>query len=407
MRDVYARARLIQSSALYSAGDVKAAAPAGEEARSLCEELHDWMCMAHTLRVDGNRYLVAGRIEEAQAAYDQALAATRQSGNLAEQPNELNGLGLLHQQTGDLDAADHDFREALRILQETRTGTALTRNNYAGVLTCAGRLGEAREQATLALAEARASHQIESEAFALTALAQLDQIGGDPRNAVVLGKKAVALAAQSGRALAEFETGLTLASALAATGETGAAQSALHTAVAVYHPADEDMSFALARAKLSRQASDYAEAVHQARAAADRAKAAHAAWYEVEADSVLALTLLRLGRAEEAHAVAARAVAIPQTGARTFSKLDARFAELAARTGDLNRDSLTELAAEARKAGYIELDFEIRLAQAEQAASSGRRAQALRLAAELRSEAARRGYGGVAARAARVAANRS
>jgi hypothetical protein len=121
----------------------------------------------------------------------------------------------------------------------------------------------------------------------------------------------------------------------------------------------------------------------------------------------LALTLLRLGRAEEARAVAARAIAIPQTGARTFSKLDARFAELAARNGGLNLDSLTDLAAEARKAGYIELDFEIRLAQAEQAASSGRRAQALRLATELRSEAARRGYGSVAARATRVAANRS
>jgi DNA-binding winged helix-turn-helix (wHTH) protein/tetratricopeptide (TPR) repeat protein len=407
MRDVYARARLIQSSALYSAGDGKAAAPAAEEARKLCEELHDWMCVAHSLRVDGNRYLVSGRIEEAQASYDQALAASRQSGNLAEETNELNGLGILHQQTGDLDAADRDFREALRILQEIRTNTALTRNNYAGVLICAGRLGEAREQATLALAEARASHQIESEAFALTALAQLDQIGGDPRNAVVLGKKAVALAVQSGRAVAEFETGLTLASALAATGETGAAQSALHTAVVDYQPADEDMAFALARAKLFHEASDYAQAVRQARTAADRAKAAHAAWYEVEADSVMALALLRLGRAEEARAVAAHAIAIPQTGARTFSKLDARFAELAASAGGLNLDSLMELAAEARKAGYIELDFEIRLAQAEQAASSGKRDQALHLASELRSEAARRGYGSVAARAARVAANRS
>jgi hypothetical protein len=207
--------------------------------------------------------------------------------------------------------------------------------------------------------------------------------------------------------VAEFETGLTLASALAATGETGAAQSALHTAVVDYQPADEDMAFALARAKLFHEASDYAQAVRQARTAADRAKAAHAAWYEVEADSVMALALLRLGRAEEARAVAAHAIAIPQTGARTFSKLDARFAELAASAGGLNLDSLMELAAEARKAGYIELDFEIRLAQAEQAASSGKRDQALHLASELRSEAARRGYGSVAARAARVAANRS
>jgi tetratricopeptide (TPR) repeat protein len=407
MRDVYARARSIQASAMYSAGDVKAAAPVGEEARTLCEELHDWMCVAHSLRVDGNRYLVSGRIEQAQAAYEQALAATRQSGNLAEEPNELNGLGLLHQETGDFDAAERDFREALRIHQEIRTGTALTRNNYARVLTCAGRLGEAREQATLSLAEARASHQVESEAFALMALAQLDQIGGDPRNAVVLGKKAVELAVQSGRVFAEFETGLALASALAVAGDTGKAQSALQTAVAKFHPAAEDMAFALAQAKLLREVSDYAEAVRQARAAADRAKAAHAAWYEVEADSVLALTLLRLGRAEEARAVAARAIAIPQTGVRPFSKLDARFAELAAETGDLNLHNLTELAAEARKAGYIELDFEIRLAQAEQAASSGRRIQALRLATELQSEAARKGYGGVAARATRVAANMS
>ncbi len=399
MRDVYARARLMQASAMYSAGDVQAAAPVGQEARTLCEQLHDWMCVAHSLRVDGNRYLVSGRIEEAQAAYAQALAASRQSGNLGEEPNELNGLGLLHQQTGDFDAADGDFREALRIHREIRTGTALTRNNYAHVLTCAGRLGEAREQATLALAEARASHQIESEAFALSALAQLDQIGGDPRNAVELGKKAVELAVQSGRVLAEFETGLVLASALAVTGDTGKAQSALQTAVAKYHPANEDMAFALAEARLLRQASDYGEAVRQARTAADRAKRAHAAWYEVEADSVLALTLLRLGRAEEARAVAAQAIAIPQSGARTFSKLDARFAELAAGTGSLNLDRLNELAAEARRAGYVELDFEIRLAQVEQAASSGRRAQALRLAAELRSEASRRGYGSVAARA--------
>ena len=275
------------------------------------------------------------------------------------------------------------------------------------MLTWAGRLDEARQQATLALAEARASHQIESEAFSLLVLGQLDQIGGNPRNAVVLGRKAVELATQSGRVWAQFETGLALASALAVTGETGAAQSALQTAVAHFGQADENVALPLARAKLAREASDYAEAGHQARAAADRARAAHAAWYEVEANSELALTLLRLGRTEEARAAAARAIAIPQTGARTFSKLDARLAELAATTGGLNAAGLTELAAEARNAGYIELDFEIRLVQAEQAASSGRRAQALRLATELRSEAARRGYGGVAARAARVAANRS
>src|SRR6185437_8755132 len=194
-------------------------------------------------------------------------------------------------------------------------------------------LGEAREQATLALAEARASHQIESEAYALLALAEVDQIGGDPRNAVVLGKKAVDLARQSGRVWAELETGLALASALAVTGETGAAQSALHTAVAQFGQADESLILALARARLSRETSDYLEAERQARAVAERAKAAHAGWYEAEADSELALTLLRLGRAEEARAAAARAVAIPQTGARTFSKLDARFAELAAKTG--------------------------------------------------------------------------
>ncbi|HLK22660.1 MAG TPA: transcriptional regulator [Bryobacteraceae bacterium] len=407
MRDVYARARMLQASAMYSTGDRKAA-PVAEEARALCSELHDWMCVAHSLRMEGNRALVAGRMREAEASYNQALLAARQSGNLAEQPNELNGLGLLHLGIGDLDAANLNFQEALRLLTEIRMNTALTRNNYARVLIYAGKLGEAREQATFALAEARASHQIESEAFALTELAQLDQIGGDPRNAVVLGKKAVALAAQSGRTLARFETGLALASALSTTGESNAAQSVLRTAAAADSRAtDDDLSFALAQARLLRQASDYAQAVPHARAAANRAKATQAAWFEVEADSVLALTLLRLGQADEAYAVAVRAMAIPQTGARTFSKLDARFAELAARTAGQNSDSLMGLAAEARKAGYIELDFEIRLAHAEQAASSGRKAEAQRLANELRLEAARRGYGSVAARASRVAGNRS
>jgi DNA-binding winged helix-turn-helix (wHTH) protein/tetratricopeptide (TPR) repeat protein len=410
MRSLYARARLLEARAMWSAGE-PGSQTVRDEARNLCRELGDSVCLASALRADGNASLVGGRIDQAKESFNQSLAIARQSGDLASQLGVLNSLGVLYGAAADLDAADGDFQEASRVIQAIGTDSAAVHNNYAIVLISAGRFGDARKQAQVALTLAQNSHQVESEAFALLAMARLDRMGGDPRSSVSLAEKAAGVAKQSGKRLAESETECELALSLAAAGQSAAAQDTLRQSeLAVRGDAASLDMFDFTRSKVLLEAEQYRDTESIARAAAEHARRNQARWFEIEADTYLARALLALGRSEEAHAIAERAAAIPQTGDHSLTRLEIRFAQLAAgvsvNRGQDASPNFAALAGEARKTGCVELELEIRLAAAEYAARSGQKAESVRLARELQDEAARKGYGGVAMRAGRMAQTR-
>ncbi len=359
MRDLYARARLLEAKGMWSAG-IEGSAAIRREALGICQELHDSACVSSALRGDGNAYLVAGQRDEAEHSYEQALAVAQQSGDLDAQLNVLNGMGVLHYGSADFEGAVRYYREALVIGQELRMDSAMIHTNYANALIAAGRLTEARQHAAIALELARTNHEVESQADSLAAVAQLDRLSGEPRAAVRIGREALALAKQSGKVVAQIETGADLAIALADTGELNAAQHVLQAAAS--NPGSEhDLGLEFARAVIAFDAAD-PKAGMLARATAEHARKAQARDCESRAESLLALILLEEGREDEARAVATRAMSLSQTPDRALSRLEARFVDLATRTKtDDSTAAFAALAEEARKTGDVQLALEIQL----------------------------------------------
>jgi eukaryotic-like serine/threonine-protein kinase len=358
MRDLQARALLWQARAMWSAGE-GGSAPLRAEARRICEELRDSGCVAWSLRADGNQYLMEGHMIEARESYTRALAAARQNGNLDEQINELNGLGLLYWKLGDLVAADRCYREAVPLAGEAPNGAAMIHNNYSGVLAAAGHLTEARKQAESALAQARAGRQVESEADALSALAIVDRLAGNPRGAVALDREALAVAKRSEKKLAQVEIQFDLALSLADAGDTAAAAQAIQSAKSA-GAGGGDCDAALTEASVAFAESRYAHAEGLAAAWAGRARISGEAFCETLAEALRARALLAQGRLADARNAAARAVSIRETPDHSLARFEAQFAEAAAAVGSSGR--LAALAREAEGAGYLALAREMRSA---------------------------------------------
>lgn len=358
IRDLYARALLWQARAMWSAGEA-GSAPLRAEARRTCEELGDSGCIAWALRADGNQYLLEVRLDEARDSYTRALAAARQSGNLDEQINDLNGLALLHFKLGDLEATDGDYQEALRLAAEAPNGAAMLHNNYAEALADSGRLTEARQHAQTALARAQSEHEVESEANALAAIALVDRLHGDPHRAVALDRQALAVAKRSEKKFSQVEIEFDLAMSLVASGDAAAAAEVIRSAKSG-GGADDDIYSGFAEASVAFAQSRYADAGTLSAAAAEHARQSGDAWGETLADALLARARLAEGRLAEARNAANRGVSIRLTPDCSLARFEARFAQAATEAGAPDR--LTTLAREAQGAGYVELAREMQTA---------------------------------------------
>ncbi|MGD0298052.1 MAG: winged helix-turn-helix domain-containing protein [Bryobacteraceae bacterium] len=397
MLDLYANARMIEANALKHQGAHAAAEAARNEGKRVCQDLHDFKCLAWVFRSEGNTLLQSGKLRLAEVSYGQALAFARQIGNHDEPINELNGLGLIHYWMQDFKRSDADFREALRMSEEARESSTETLINYCGLLMATGRLDEARRSIDSALAQARAFHEIDSEANSLLLRAQLDVLAGDPRAAVASARNALAVAKKSASWGIGADADLELARALAATGDTPGARHAMRDAAAIRGTTTfQDFEIDFYRAQAAFYATDYSDAERLARQAAEQARAFRVPEFEARTESLLALALLAQDRVSDAHAIASRLASPPQGSDRSLSSLEARLATLATE-GRLNPAThsiagFEDLAAKARQAGYVEMAFEIRLA----AARSNPTAQPLR---QLESEAQALGYVSVASRA--------
>ncbi len=363
IRDLYARALLWQARAMWSAGEA-GSAPLRAEARRICEELRDSGCVAWSLRADGNQYLLEVRLTEARDSYLRALAAARQSGNLDEQINELNGLALLNFKLGDLEATDGYYREALRLAADVPNAAAMLHNNYAEALADSGRLTEARQHAQAALARAQSQHEVESEANALAAMALVERLRGDPHSAVTLDRQALAVAKRSEKKFSQVEIEFDLAMSLVTSGDTAVAADVIRSAKS---GGTEDHEFysGFAEASVALADSRYADAQRLAAAVANHARQSGDAWSETLAEALLARALLAQGRLADARNAAARAVSIRLTPGCSLARFEARFAQAATEAGASGR--LTALAREAESIGYFELAREMQSA-AEQAA---------------------------------------
>ncbi len=399
MLELYANALLVQASALIQQGDARGAA-VHAEAKQVCQDLRDLLCLAQISRGEGNAFLLTGKLAQARDTYGQALVLLTQIGNRKEQIDEYNGLGLMHFWMDDFSASDADFREALRAADDTGRPYPETLINYTGLLLASGRLAEADRSIETALSHARKFQEVDSEANSLSLRAQWEMLTGHPRDAVATTKQALLVAKRSGAWDTALSAQIESARALAITGDYAGAKNAIATAETYRgHGLFQDIDLDFNHAQVLFYQAAYPEAERLAGRAAERARGYQDRELETRAESLLALDLLAQGHIDEAYAASARLTSAPQGTQLGLSSLEARLAMLAvsARRNPARSSAAVfqALASDARRAGYAELAFEIRLAGARPGQASDAR--------KLESEAAALGYGSVASRAHNVA----
>ncbi|MFN7933091.1 MAG: winged helix-turn-helix domain-containing protein [Bryobacteraceae bacterium] len=112
---VEGRAILLASGATQNLGRLPDAQRLRQQAKAICEPLHDIVCLASIHRIDGNVALSHDRVKEAVQSYGKALELARLAGNPREYSIVIGGLGQALLRDGQFRQAEAVFRSALKL----------------------------------------------------------------------------------------------------------------------------------------------------------------------------------------------------------------------------------------------------------------------------------------------------
>jgi tetratricopeptide (TPR) repeat protein/TolB-like protein len=448
-RILVARAKILKGRALTELEQTDAAIEALEEARAIYAQVGHQRGVARALNSLANLKRHLGDLEGAKRLHEQALAISREIGSLDGIAEALNSIAITLKQQGDFNGAKKTYREALAIRRQIGEKDGLSRilNNLANALVEQGELTEVKAMYSQVLAIARESGSKRNIARALNnlglamrhecgfaeakkmyeeSLAIRRQLGDTTGVAMVLHNVAEVLEDQgdlAGAKKSELESLAiqrkqknkrgqgyalwALGNFSLAEGDLKAAGEYQREAVSVRNEIGEKNTEAqskVALAVVSFEEGNLDMARRLAQQAAVEFRAEKAAYLEASAQAVLALALATQKKSREAQkaidrgTVLARKIEIKEVRLSTATLL-ARANALLGKRPEAER-SLEALLAEAVQLGLVAVQFNIRLALAELEIESGDTAKGRARLMALRSDAAGKGYGLVARKAA-------
>jgi len=308
-RLLYARARLLESGAMQNlnmAGfqDVRA------EARRICAELGDRLCVAASYRIEANQISAQGELAAAQRLYQKALEIADQTGNSIEKLNALNGLANAAKLEGDLPVAGGYYRSAMAVAADL--GPQKSFEVYLGladVMTDSGRLGEAQDMIQRALGTARQVGDRESTALGEAALARVLDLEGKGPAALEQYNQAIAMLREIKDPYYLSETLLDLGNTQLSQADLAGARKSFEAAGALRRGFPEGISMPetdLGFARLSLAEGHAADAAASARTALNGFTSAGRKGERYQAAALLASALMSRGGTAEASALLAQ-----------------------------------------------------------------------------------------------------
>jgi tetratricopeptide (TPR) repeat protein len=308
-RLLYAKARLLQSGAMQNINmvgfeDVRA------EARRICAELGDRLCVAAAYRIEANQVAGMGEVAVAQRLYQAALEIANQSGNAIEKLNALNGLANAAKLRGDLPVAEGYYRSALTIASDLGPQKSISVClGLADILADSGSISEAQSLIEQALRIARQTGEREGAGLGEAALAHTLELEGKTQAALDEYNQALAI-------LREVNEPYELSEALLDLGNTQLDQADLAGARKSFEEARTlGRSFPggvslpeteLAFAHLSFAEGHFADAASHARLALSGFTASGRESDRYQAAAILAGAFMSNGRTAEASALLAQ-----------------------------------------------------------------------------------------------------
>jgi DNA-binding winged helix-turn-helix (wHTH) protein/tetratricopeptide (TPR) repeat protein/TolB-like protein len=367
-----AQARMDEAWALENLGRPADAVPPADEARRLCAGVGDQRCVARATTVHAIALDLEGDAGGAQARFEEALQSSRAIGNLYGVATSLNNIGDTQRALGDLAGALHNFRDSLALYREigNQGGVALTESNLGDVFLALGHLTDAQAMYQDSLRSCLATGDRSKQAQDLAGLGSVMRAEGNLNQAISYKTQAAAAFEASGEKRMAAEARLGLARLRLDQGEIPAAATA-------------------------------------ARQAAHEFEREGVAGQESMAQAVLAEALLKSGNASEAQQALARAVRLSdrcqdREAGLLVAVTAARVRAASGRAGDLLQAerNLRQTAREAATSGFLDDGLEARLTLAELEMSSENPAGARASLEEIQRDAAGRGFGLIAEKAA-------
>ncbi len=314
-------------------------------------------------------YYQQGSLARAEKMWRQAIEEFRQVGNPDGVATALSNLGGADLTRGNLSAAKKLFEESIPRYQavEDKSGVALSLNNLGDLSRQQGNLQAAETTYQQAKGTAQEIDDKDAIAYVLSGLGDVFTDRGD----LASGRKS-------------YEESLALRD------RAGEKQAAAETRVAL--------------ARLDIEEGHAAEAEVEMRKCKEQFHREQATDDELAASIMLAQALLTEGKLGDAkkEVQAAQTLATASQNRLVRFQFDLARARvlLTSEQGELPRTQVEEILAEARKRGFVGVEFEARLVLAEWEKKSGHDAAARTELAALESSAHSKGFGLVARKAA-------
>jgi len=398
-------------------GQGKEAIEVLQQAKGLFAEAGDVQGVASTLHIIGNVRSEQGEYTQAEQSYQDALAVFRRIGDRRAMAKSTNGLAIVSYERGNLSRAKQLYGQYLAIEREvgSKINTAGALGNLANVAEAQGDLAESRtlnEESIEIFAEVGDQRAMGT---ALGNLAGLLFEQGDLAGAKKRYQEALEITRKIGyqRGIAFDLSGLGEVSR--AEGDLTAARQKQQEALAIRTQLGEKHNAAVSRlylALLSLEEHNPAEAEKIALESGEEFKQEKSPGDEATADVMLANSLLAQGKVSEAQAAIGRAKTLssqltsrPLVFESSISSARIRLAGKRPPSASLvekTRESLESQLALARKCGYLEYEYKLRLVLGEIDLESGANREGRARLETLVKDANARGFGLMAHNATRI-----
>ena len=408
-RLVIARARMLEGWAFRNLGEPKKATELLDDARRTYAAVGDRGSVARVLTRLAGAYYDQGDLAAVKRMFEESLTIQRQIGDKAGNAASLNGIGVVLDSQGDLVGARRMYEQSLAIAREIGNRDLVSRalNNIAIVLKEQGDLDKARVTYEQSLAIAREIGDKESISRTYGNIAVILIKQGDLSGAKRMYEQSLAISREIDNKGLAAQALHNLGTVLSAQGNLADARKSHEEALAIRNQIGEKTQAAESRlrlAALSLEEEHPAEAEVLAHEAAEEFGKNKLNGDEANAHAVLARSFLAQGKL----AAAERSVALATTLAATAQERDIFLsvaicaARVRAASGKRTEavNNLEAIIPEAAKLGFVEDEFEARLAIGEIEIESGRAAAGRARLAALERDAAARGFLLIARKAA-------
>lgn len=347
----------------------------------------------------------ADTIRECQIALQSSMAA----GDMNSEAMMLTNLAAIYYQQGDLTRAEKMWRQAIQEFRQVGNpdGVASALSNLGSADLVRGNLGAARKLLEESIPRYQAVEDKSGVALSLNNLGDLSRQQGNLQAAETTYQQAKATAQEIDDTDATAYVLSGLGDVLADRGELAAARKSYEESLALRERAGEKQAAAETQVALASLAIEEGHA-HEAEDALKKCKEQfhreQAVDDELAASTMLTRALLAEGKIGDAkkEIEGAKALATQSQNQLVRFQFDLARARvlLTSERPNLPRAEVDEILGEARKRGFVGIEFEARLVLAEWEKKSGHDAVARTELAGLENSARSRGYGLVARKAA-------